>query len=90
MGWTSDTVHPDYAWHAVDEATKADYLVRAYRYAVANWSPWMTIMSAIYVCNPDWTEADEQWWWCITNPDGTPRAAFNLLKAMPKTQADRP
>jgi polysaccharide biosynthesis protein PslG len=86
MGWTSDTVHPSYAWHAVSEQTKADYLARAYRYAAANWQPWATIMSAIYICNPDWTEADEQYWWCITNPDGTPRPAFDALKAMPKTQ----
>lgn len=89
MGWTSDTIHPDYAWHAVDEATKADYLVRAYRYAAENWSPWVTIMSSIYICNPDWTEADEQYWWCITNPDGTPRPAFESLKAMDKAQSVR-
>lgn len=85
MGWTSDPVHPEYAWHAVSEATKADYLVRAYRYAAENWRPWMTIMSAIYICNPDWSQQDEQYWWCITDPDGTPRPAFTALKAMPKS-----
>ncbi|MEO8082955.1 MAG: hypothetical protein ABI780_03980 [Ardenticatenales bacterium] len=84
MGWTSDSVHPDYAWHAVTEQTKADYLVRAYAYAKQNWSPWMTIMSTIYLCNADWTASDEQYWWCINNPDGTPRPAFGALKAMPK------
>jgi hypothetical protein len=86
MGWTSDPVHPEYAWHAVSEETKADYLVRAYQFAAANWSPWVTVMTTIYVCNPDWTEADEQYWWCITNPDGTPRPAFDALKAMDKVQ----
>lgn len=89
MGWTSDPIHPEYTWHAVDEETKADYLVRAYAYAAENWQPWMTIMSAIYICNPDWTEQDEQYWWCITNPDGTPRPAFDALKAMEKAQTPR-
>ena len=41
-------------------------------------------MTTIYICNPDWTEQDEQYWWCITNPDGTPRPAFEALKAMEK------
>jgi hypothetical protein len=86
MGWTSDEVNPDYAWHAVTEAQKADYLVRAYDYAAQNWSPWMTIMSTIYMCNADWTPADEQYWWCINDPDGTPRPAYDALKAMPKVQ----
>ncbi|MCC7019626.1 MAG: beta-galactosidase [Ardenticatenales bacterium] len=84
MGWTSDTIHDAYKWHAVSEETKADYLVRAYQYAKANWSPWMTIMSTIYLCNADWTKDDEQYWWCVNDPEGTPRPAFNALKAMPK------
>jgi len=87
MGWTSDTrPGSPYAWHAVDEATKADYLVRAYQYAAEHWAPWITVMTTIYVCDPDWTPDDEQYWWCITNPDGTPRPAFEALKAMEKVQ----
>jgi len=86
MGWTSDPVNPAYAWHRVTEQQKADYLVRAYQYAAQNWRPWITIMTAIYICNADWKEQDEQYWWCVNNPDGTPRPAFNALKAMPKTQ----
>ena len=41
FGWTSDP-RPDspYNWHAVSEQTKADYMVRAYKYAQTNWSPW--------------------------------------------------
>jgi hypothetical protein len=89
MGWTSDQIHPEYAWHAVSEQTKADYLVRAYQYAAANWTPWMTIMSTIYICNPDWTQSNEEYWWCITNPDGSPRPAYEALKQMPKTQTPR-
>jgi hypothetical protein len=84
MGWTSDPIHPEYAWHAVTEETKADYLVRAYGYAKQHWSPWIGVMTTIYICDPDWTQQNEQYWWCITNPDGTPRPAFNALKAMPK------
>jgi polysaccharide biosynthesis protein PslG len=86
MGWTSDTVHPEYKWHAVTEEQKADYLVRAYDFAQKNWAPWIGIMSAIYICDPDWTPENEQYWWCVNNPDGTPRPAFEALKAMPKVQ----
>lgn len=84
MGWTSDEVNPDYAWHAVTEAQKADYLVRAYEYAADNWSPWISFMSTIYICNYDWTPQDEEYWWCVTDPDGSPRPAYEALKAMPK------
>jgi hypothetical protein len=85
MGWTSDPrPNSPYSWHAVDEQTKADYLVRAYQFAAEHWAPWITIMTTIYICDPDWTPDDEQYWWCITNPDGTPRPAFEALKGMPK------
>jgi len=84
MGWTSDRVNESYAWHAVSEETKADYLVRAYRFAHENWSPWISIMTTIYLCNHDWTEADEQYWWCVNNTDGSPRPAYGALKAMEK------
>ena len=84
MGWTSDRVNPSYAWHAVSEETKADYLVRAYQYAKQNWSPWISIMSTIYLCDADWSEQHEQYWWCVNNKDGSPRPAFEALKAMPK------
>ena len=84
MGWTSDTVNPAYAWHAVSEAEKADYLVRAYAYAEANWQPWIAVMSTIYLCDQDWTPDDEQYWWCVNEPDGTERPAFAALTAMRK------
>ncbi|MFO7918630.1 MAG: cellulase family glycosylhydrolase [Anaerolineae bacterium] len=88
FGWTSDP-RPEspYNWHAVSEETKADYLVRAYQYAEENWSPWIGLMSLIYICNPDWTPEDEQYWWAITDPswpEFKPRPAYNALKAMPK------
>lgn len=90
MGWTSDEVNPAYAWHAVSEETKAEYLVRAYRYAAENWSPWISFMTTIYLCDADWTTSDEQYWWCINNPDGSPRPAFEALKAMDKVGAASP
>ena len=89
MGWTSDTVNPDYAWHAVSEETKADYLVRAYQYAEENWTPWIGVMSTIFICDHDWNQSHEQYWWCITDPGegpGSPRPGFNSLKAMEKVQ----
>ncbi len=88
FGWTSDP-RPDspYHWHAVSEAVKAEYLVRAYEYARQNWSPWIGLMSLIYVANHDWTEADEEYWWSITEPgwpEFRPRPAYHALQSMIK------
>lgn len=84
FGWTSDPLNTAYAWFRVDEQTKADRIVRAYAYAVQHWKPWIGMMSLIYMANPDWTIRDEKYWWAITYPDGSPRAAYVELKAMPK------
>ena len=88
FGWTSDP-RPEspYHWHAVSEETKAEYLVRAYQFAKQNWSPWIGVMSLIYMTDPDWTPNDEQYWWAITNPsypELSPRPAYTALKNMPK------
>lgn len=88
MGWTTDP-RPDspYNWHAVTAEQQADYLVRAYQYAKENWSPWIGLMSLIYVCNVDWTENDEQYYWCITEPiypQTITRPAYDALARMPK------
>ena len=88
MGWTVDEVHPDYAWHAVDEATQAEYLVRAYQYAAEHWQPWMGLMVTIYIADWEWTPENEQWWWSIVLPDGTPRPAYEALKEMGKESTD--
>jgi polysaccharide biosynthesis protein PslG len=84
MGWTLDQVNPEYSWFAVDEPTQADYLVRAFEYAAEHWQPWMGLMVAIYIADADWTPANEQWWWSIVLPDGTPRPAYDALRRMPK------
>ncbi len=88
MGWTTDP-RPEspYSWHAVTEAEKAEYLVRAFEYAEANWSPWIGLMNVIYLCNYDWTEADEQYYWCLNSPvypETLTYDSYEALKAMPK------
>jgi hypothetical protein len=89
MGWTTDPLHPDYAWHAVTEQQQADYLVRAYQYAYEHWSPWIGLMSMLTLADAAWTGNDEQYWWAISYPDWPEnrlRPAFNALRAMPKLQ----
>jgi len=87
FGWTSDPVNVAYSWHRVDEDTKAEYFVRAYQWAKAHWSPWIGLMSLIYIADQDWTQANEQYWWAISDPgypDFRPRPAYLRLKAMSK------
>jgi polysaccharide biosynthesis protein PslG len=81
MGWSTDNrPGSPYAWHAVSEQEKGEYLVRAYDYAAKNWSPWMGMMSTIYISAPHWTTQDEQYYWSLTDPDGTPRASYEHVK----------
>jgi len=72
FGWTTDPIHPDYAWHGanagIDEALKGKYLVRAYQWAAEHWRPWIALMSAIYMPDVNWTKDDEQYWWAIIGP----------------------
>jgi len=85
FGWTSDSrPGSPYNWHAVSEETKADYIVRAYQWARDHWSPWMGVMTVLSISDPGWTENDEQYWWAITNPDGTARPAYDAIRSAPK------
>jgi len=84
FGWTQDPIHPAYSWFKVDEQTQAGYVVGAFQYAKKNWSPWIGAMFVIYMANPDWTKDNEEYWWSIDEPDGTPRGAYVRIKAMPK------
>ncbi|NIN68187.1 MAG: LysM peptidoglycan-binding domain-containing protein [Anaerolineae bacterium] len=85
FGWTSDPrPGSPYQWHAVSEETKADYIVRAFQWARDHWSPWMGPMTVLSIADVKWTEADEQYWWAITNPDGTTRPAYDALRNAPK------
>ena len=81
FGWTSDTVHPAYAWHAVSEEQKADYLVRAFAWAHDHWAPWIGPMIVWTMADPTWGPQDEQYWWSVTNPDGSPCPAYLALQA---------
>ncbi len=85
FGWTSDP-RPDspYKWHSVSEQEKADYTVRAFQFAKANWTPWIGTMNLIYIADPLWTEKNEQYYWAITGPDGSLRPAYNAFQQMPK------
>ena len=80
MGWTSDPrADSPYRWHSVTEDQKADYLVRAFRYAWANWS-YVAFMTVLYIPDPTWTRSQEQLYWSITNPDGSARPAYRSLQ----------
>lgn len=91
FGWTLDPgIHPDYAWFAVpDEATQAQYLVEAYRYAAEHWRPWVGLMSVIYIADPSWTEQDEEYWWGITTAEGYVRQSYMDLANMAKYCGER-
>ena len=81
MGSTTDArPGSPYGWFAVDRDQQARNLVAAFTCARQNWQPWMGFMSVIYIPDPAWTQQDEQYWWSITNPDGTPRPAYTALK----------
>jgi hypothetical protein len=79
-GWTSDTVHPQYAWFAVSEQKKAANIVEAFQFARANWVPWMGVMAVWTMSDPSWGPDREEYWWAITNPDGTPRPAYSRIR----------
>ncbi|RME46683.1 MAG: hypothetical protein D6796_08710, partial [Caldilineae bacterium] len=69
FGWTVDPREDSpYHWHAVSELDQRFYIINAYKYAQQHWQPWIGVMSLIYLANPDWTEADEQFYWSITYP----------------------
>ena len=81
MGWTTDNRQGSpYAWHAVTEQEKGEYIVRAYQYAQKNWSPWIGAMNTIYISDPNWTAKDEQYYWSLTDPDGKPRLSYDIVK----------
>jgi polysaccharide biosynthesis protein PslG len=81
FGWTADQIHPDYAWFAVSEQKKADNIIKAFQYAKTHWSPWIGVMTVWTLADPAWTPANEQYWWAIDEPNGTPRAALNAVRA---------
>jgi hypothetical protein len=79
FGWTSDRLHPNYAWFAVSEDKKAANIVKALQYARQYWQPWIGVMTLWTLPDPTWTTDREEYWWAITNADGSPRAAYKTL-----------
>lgn len=91
FGWTTDRVNPGYAWFAIDEDLKADYMVRAYQFARDHWRPWIGPMIALSLPQFDWTPANEQYWWAVIDPSyptTITRPAYDALKAMSKESTD--
>lgn len=72
FGWTTDPIHPEYAWHGanagITEDLKAEYLVRAYKWAAEHWQPWIALMVTIYMPDVNWTKNTEQYWWSVIGP----------------------
>jgi hypothetical protein len=85
FGWTTNQRDPSYAWYATTEERKGDLIVAAFSYARAHWSPWIGVMSLWTLADPAWSLEDsnvwddEQYFWAITNPDGSRRPAFSRL-----------
>ncbi len=100
FGWHTDNrpEHPDYAWFAVTPEEQADYLVRAFRYARAHWSPWIGPMFVWNLPDSQWQPDNEEFWWGIVDPfwwgrgdidlgewaGGAVRPAYTALAAMEK------
>jgi polysaccharide biosynthesis protein PslG len=83
MGATTDQrPGSQYAWFAVDRDAQGKTLVGAFQCARQSWSPWMSVITVIYIPDPHWTQQQEQYWWAITNPDGQPRPAYTALKGL--------
>ena len=89
FGYTTDRENEAYRWFAVTESQQAAYLLRAYEYAIANWRPWIGLMTLIYLPDSTWREADEEYWWAVIDPkDGQPRPAYIELANMRKVCDD--
>jgi polysaccharide biosynthesis protein PslG len=81
FGWTIDPVNPQYAWYAVTPEQQADYIVRGFSYARERWSPWIGPMFLWTLApDPQWQPHFEQYWWSVTDADGTPRPAYDALR----------
>ena len=78
FGWTSDPIHADRAWYAVSEEQKATNIIGAMQYARANW-PWMGVMTLWDMPDPTWGPDREEYWWGVSNADGTTRPALEQL-----------
>lgn len=98
FGWLLDATyegHPEcishwesigFAWQRVSPEQQADYLVRAFQYADANWD-WMGVMvvSNLDFSTTGWyATCDPLNWFSILKPDDTARPAYTALQEMTK------
>ncbi len=85
MGWTVAPEELDgYGWFAVSEEEQAAQLVAAHEYIVANWRPWVGLVTTIYIADPAWDETDEETYFAVTLPNNWTRPAFSALNNMAK------
>jgi hypothetical protein len=89
FGWLIDGGRDigGFNWMKVSPDQQADYIVRAYRYAHANWD-WMRGMLLFNLdhSTAPWHGPDTSlYWFSILNPDHSPRPAYIAVKNMPKS-----
>jgi hypothetical protein len=86
------TYDPYRAPWQVSEATQADYLVRAFKYALENW-PWVGPM---FIYNLDFAvdtwrvRCDPNRLFSLVRGDGVPLLAMSALASMPRWESDLP
>lgn len=79
FGWTVEA-EGDRAWQMVTPQQQADYLVRTYERAAAEW-PWLQLLAVWNLGG----EAHPEWGgFSLFTPEGTPRPAYYALAVMPK------
>jgi polysaccharide biosynthesis protein PslG len=79
FGWTVEATD-DRAWQVVTPQQQADYLVRTYERAAAEW-PWLQLLAVWNLGG----EAHPEWGgFSLLTPEGRPRPAYHALAAMPK------
>jgi hypothetical protein len=88
-GYTTDNrPGSPYAWHAVSEEVKGQYIVEAVQYARTNW-PWVAVLTIWTLADPEWTPATEQYYWALNEPAinlppgqvWAPRASYDILRS---------
>jgi hypothetical protein len=88
FGWPIDGGRNlgEFDWMKVSREQQADYLVRSYQYARANW-PWMRGMLLFNLdhSTASWYSQDNpMFWFSVLDPGHAPRPAYDALKQMPK------
>jgi hypothetical protein len=76
----------------VSEATQAEYLARAFKYARENW-PWagpMFIYNLDFALDPWRVRCDPNRFFSLVRGNGTPLTAMAVLAAMPRWESDLP